>query len=93
MADKKTTVLDVLARIENLERENDSLKKEVNDLKSQIAPDNWQELIVYRPLDKENNTPIEISWTEEDTDEKQEYYKKDEPMRRKVIGLVRKAKG
>jgi len=90
MSDNKTTVLDVLTRIENLERENDSLKKELDELKSEKSEGDWRELILYRPLDKQ--TPVEITWTEDDDEEKQRYYREDEPMRREVIGLVRKVK-
>jgi len=85
------TVLDVITRIENLERENDSLKKDLDKLKTQLSPENWEELILYRPIDEDNNTPVEITWQEEDTVKKQGYYRTEEPMRRKVIGLVRKA--
>ena len=90
MSDKKITVLDVLARLENLERENDSLKKELEELKLGNNDSDWRELILYRPLDKQ--TPVEITWTENDSEEKQRYYREDEPMRREVIGLVRKVK-
>ena len=90
MADKKTTVLDVLARLESLEQKNKALEKEVLELKNQQDPKNWQELILYRQLHKQTLT--EITWTEDDDDEKQRYYREDEPMRREVIGLVRKVK-
>jgi len=90
MSDKNVSVLDVLARLENLERKNASLEKELDKLKSLQDLQNWQELILYHPLDA--NTPVEITWTEQDDDEKQRYYREDEPMRRKIIGLVRKVK-
>jgi len=90
MSDKNVSVLDVLARLENLERENDVLKKELNELKTQQDPENWQELILYHPQDA--NTPVEITWTEQDDEKKQAYYREDEPMRREIIGLVRKVK-
>ncbi len=88
MSDKKITVLDVLARIENLERENDSLKKDLDKLKAQQAQENWQELILYHP--ENSNTPVEITWAEQDDEKKQKYYREEEPMRREVIGLIRK---
>ena len=88
MSDNKVTVLDVLARLENLERENDSLKKELDELKAGNTDGDWRELILYRPLHKQ--TPVEITWTEDDDEEKQRYYREDEPMRREVIGLIRK---
>ncbi|MBC8193509.1 MAG: hypothetical protein H8E18_14075 [FCB group bacterium] len=88
MADKKTTVLDVLARLESLERKNKALEQELNQLKSELAPEKWHELILYRQLHKQTLT--EITWTEDDDEEKQRYYREDEPMRREVTGLVRK---
>jgi hypothetical protein len=92
MSNNKVTVLDVLARIENLERENDSLKKEVDDLKTQLAAENWQELIIYRPIGVHNNKPLEISWSEIDDEAKRTWYRDGDPAERDVIGLVRKAK-
>lgn len=88
MADEKVSVLDVLARLDKVERENEVLKKEVADLKTGNLEDEWTELILYRPLHKQ--TPVEITWTEDDDKEKQRYYREDEPMRREVIGLIRK---
>jgi len=90
MSDNKVTVLDILARIENLERENDSLKNEVDDLKTQLAPENWQELIIYRPLGDQNNHPHEIAWTDIDDEAKRSYYSKENPSDRDVIGKVRR---
>ena len=90
MSDKKTTVLDVLARLEGLERQHAALQKELAELKAQQDPKNWRELILYRELHKQTLT--ELTWTEDDDAEKQRYYREDEPMRREVIGLVRKVK-
>lgn len=90
MPDERASALDILARMEKLERENDSLQKEVAELKSQLAPENWQELIIYRPKGVHNNKPLEISWTEIDDEEKRGWYRDGEPAERDVIGLVRR---
>lgn len=92
MSEKNITVLDVLARIENLERENDVLKKEIDDLKNELRPENWQELIIYRPIGKHENHPREIAWTDIDDEPKRTWYKEGEPSERDVIGLVRRKK-
>ncbi len=90
MDNKQVSVLDVVARLENLERENSLLKKDLDEIKSQLAPENWQDLIIYRPLGHQNNKPLEISWSEIDDDAKREWYKTGEPSKRDVIGLVRR---
>ncbi len=90
MSDKKITVLDVLARIEELERKNNDLENQVVELKSQLAPENWQELIIYRPLGKQDNHPHEIAWTDIDDEAKRNYYSKENPSDRDVIGKVRR---
>jgi len=90
MSDKNVSVLDVLARLETLERKNASLEKELDKLKAQNAPENWQELILYRPLEGEGQKPIEVLWTDEETEKTRIYYRTEEPGRRDVIGLVRK---
>jgi hypothetical protein len=89
MPDNKVTVLDVLARIESLEQKNKALEKEINELKAQQDPENWRELILYRTFG-EKNKPIEVTWTEDLTAEKEGYYKDDDSAEKMVIGLVRK---
>ena len=90
MPDKKNTVLDVLARIEELERKNKLLETEVNELKAQLSGENWQDLIVYKANGSE--TPVELSWTDIDTQEKIEHYDKSGFHNRTVIGKVRKVR-
>ena len=89
MTDNKVTVLDVLARIEELERRNEALEHQIVELKSQLDPEKWRKLILYRPFG-EKNTPIEVTWTEDLTAEKEAYYKDENLNEKIVIGLVRK---
>ncbi len=51
------------------------------------ADEDTTELILYRSKDKE--TPVEITWTEEDTATKQEYYRT-LGYRRTIIGKLQK---
>jgi len=90
MADEPKNLLDVVARIQLLEQKNRELEKEVISLKAQLAEENWQELIIYRPQGPNNNKPLEISWTEIDDDAKRDWYTNGEPSERDVIGLVRR---
>ena len=91
MPDNKVTVLDVLARIENLERENDALKKELEDLKVANNPEDWQELSCYRSGN--SGDIVDFSWAE-NKEEKDSQYLGDGLglFAKSVIGLIRKVK-
>jgi hypothetical protein len=88
MPDKKVTVLDILARIEELERRNETLEQQVTELKAQHSPENWQDLVVYKANGSE--TPVEISWTDIETKEKIDHYLDSRFHSRTIIGQVRR---
>jgi hypothetical protein len=92
MPDNKVSLFDVLAELSQLKEENKSLRKDIDELKAQNAPENWQELILYRPLEGDGQKPVEVLWTDEETEKTRVYYRTEEPMRRDVIGLVRRPK-
>lgn len=89
MPDKKVTVLDILARIENLERKNATLEREIEELKASQDPETWQELICY----KSNNSGdiVDFSWAENEDDKFTKYLGDGMDLfSRNVIGLIRK---
>jgi len=92
MSDDKVSLFDILADMKHLKEENKSLRKDIDELKAQNAPENWQELILYRPLEGEGQKPIEVLWTNEETEKTRIYYRTEEKSRRDVIGLVRRIK-
>ncbi|MBC8551256.1 MAG: hypothetical protein H8D23_16545 [Candidatus Brocadiales bacterium] len=92
MTDDKVSFFDLSAEINQLKEENKLLRKDLDELKAQNAPENWQELILYRPLEGDGQKPIEVLWTDEETEKTRIYYRTEEPMRRNVIGLVRRVK-
>jgi len=91
MPESDKSVLDIIGWCQRLEKDIEKLKAENETLKQKFqsthTENGWSELIVYRP--PEHQTPIEISWTEIDDKEKQDYYR-DNGDRRDIIGLVKK---
>jgi len=91
MSKSDKSVLDIIGWCKRLEKQIDELRKENEELKTKFtdveSESDWRELILYRPDKKQ--TPTEITWTEDDDPEKQEWYRKN-GFRRNVIGLVKK---
>jgi len=90
MSDDKVSLFDILAEMKHLKEENISMRQDIDELKAQNAPENWQQLILYRPLEGEGQQPIEVLWTDEETEKTRIFYRTEEPRRRDVIGLVRR---
>lgn len=82
--------LDLLEQIEKLEQENSKLKNMISELEIisiSSAINDWTELIVYRS--SENNTLVELSWTEEEKlDPGNESYYQQNGFRRDVLGKL-----
>ena len=88
MSDVKVSLFSILERIEKLEKRNESLELELAELKALNAPEKWQELIMY--TGHKSAGPIELTWSEIDTEEKQEEYSNSMFYTRTVIGVIRK---
>ncbi len=91
MSDDKISIFDILTQLSQLKEENKLLRRDIDELKAQNSPENWQELILYRPLEGKGQRPIEVQWTDEETEETRIHYRTKEPMRRDVIGLIRRS--